>query len=89
MKFSVYLYFLKQNNYSELNTLKFDFSTYIISFKLYEDVKTKTIREIVEFYEELFKIGFSMNFINLNIENYLHQENNNENLNKFDQLFFV
>jgi hypothetical protein len=59
-KFSVYLHFLKQKNYSVLNSLKFDEFQFITSFNLYQYLKTR--EEISKFYKSLFDIGFLIDF---------------------------
>ena len=59
-KFSLYLHYLKQGNYAILNSLKFDESQFLTSFKLYEHLKTK--QEIFELYKSLFDIGFLIDF---------------------------
>ena len=64
-KFSLYLHFLRENNFNILNILKFDPGQFMTSFKLYEHLKND---EIIEIFESLFKIGFSLNMPNHHFE---------------------
>ena len=63
-KFSLYLHFLRENNFNILNELKFAPGQFMTSFKLYEHFETN--EEIIEILESLLKIGLSLNTINHN-----------------------
>ena len=56
-KFSLYLHYLKEKKFEILNSLEFEYSQFMISFKLYEKLQKD---KILELFESLFDIGFSI-----------------------------
>ena len=74
-RFALYFHYLKENNFEILNSLEFDHSQFMISFKLYEKLQKD---EILKLFESLFDIGFS-----IFLGDYFHTDNSTKDKTAF------